>query len=373
MSDTAIRFYTVQTPTGAALGQLACTREQLDGLMAAEHPGRAFTIDDTASTVTLIPERPPMTEEEIAALDTDSTVTLLGEAWTLKHVGGYSRSRSRKVIQIEAAPTTLWAPGEPIPDKVLQRWLGEDGSLIDVDKQFLVRPDKEIVYVFGAWKPELLPQIETMLRCAAEGGFNPYVYGFREFINAVAEIKRREQQRLIERAQGLQRRIDELTAEMASSFRELRAVRRLADVAPESVDIPGVLARVAQVNGVKRLWVDGERIMFETDHIQIVNRGITYDIGTFHVGIHVVSGEIKFRNLDRQVNGYHHPHVFDNGNACLGEIAAAVPQMVSDFMLVELVNVLVRYLRSVNDQDVAGRHIVDWPKAAAPEAAAAAA
>ena len=361
MPDTPqVLIFAVRTENGTVLDQLACQRDQLAALLESEYPTRRHELDEDTLTITLHPVGPTMTQEEIDALKA-TKVSIQGTDYSLIYIGGQSRRRTRKTIQIEAAPTSRWAPGEPIPDQVLQRWLGEPGSIISADAGFMVRPAKEIVYVFGPWRPELAEQINTLLAAEAAGGLNPHAYGFKQFTDAVVGIKERERQRMAARCSELQEEIDDVTRRMTDMMRELRAVRRLMTVAPESVDVTAILNQVAQVNGVSKLWVDGQKVCFQTDSIEILNRDVRYDIGVYNVSIDIVSGAILFHNQTRTVDGYHHPHVFSNGNACLGEIASVVPQLVSDFMLVELVNVLLHYLRSVNDQDSAGRNIVNWP------------
>lgn len=92
-----------------------------------------------------------------------------------------------------------------------------------------------------------------------------------------------------------------------------------------------------------------------------------HEIGHFRIEFSS-NGSVRWYNLARQVNGYENrmqaPHVFSNGNACLGNAAEIIPELAANYEFAALAMVCIQFVESVNTDDAAGRHINLWPVAA---------
>jgi len=94
-------------------------------------------------------------------------------------------------------------------------------------------------------------------------------------------------------------------------------------------------------------------------------------IGIIRVTFDIRRSHIKFNNLTQRIDGYsakmHGPHLFSDGNACLGNIEADMLKLLQTAELSTLATVTVAFLESVNVEDSAGGLIVKWPLATKEE------
>lgn len=94
------------------------------------------------------------------------------------------------------------------------------------------------------------------------------------------------------------------------------------------------------------------------------------DNGTWHeMGEYVISirndGEIRFYNQTNRVDGHgdrmHHPHVFSDGNACMGNFTEITADLVAQHEYGTLFTMAIAFLETANEEDSAGRHLYKWP------------
>ena len=95
-----------------------------------------------------------------------------------------------------------------------------------------------------------------------------------------------------------------------------------------------------------------------------------HEIGAFRIELQV-SGKVRWFNLTRKVDGYkggmQAPHVFNNGEACLGNMEEVIPQLVAHYEFAALAMIAIQFIENVNIDDPAGRYINRWPIAAGKE------
>jgi len=117
---------------------------------------------------------------------------------------------------------------------------------------------------------------------------------------------------------------------------------------------------------------DGFLILF-TNTIFIYDNGTYYEIGRFKIKIALSTGSssttsinnnINITNLDRLVHGYesnmHHPHIL-NAGPCFGNAGHYILEAFHSHDLLQLVEILISFLSSVNTSDSAGASINNWP------------
>jgi len=127
-------------------------------------------------------------------------------------------------------------------------------------------------------------------------------------------------------------------------------------------------AIIEEDNKVVSMDCLGDNILVETENLYCIDprSGHEHDIGAFRFVIEQEKASVKFYNMTRRVRGYnnrlmHAPHVFTNGNPCLGDQSVDIPQFVARFQWRALIDRCVRYLQSVFVKDAAGSCIVNWP------------
>lgn len=113
---------------------------------------------------------------------------------------------------------------------------------------------------------------------------------------------------------------------------------------------------VAHVVGIR---LEGEAkspiLRATTDELTAVDpeTGKTHLLGRFEIVLHVNSGDVTFRNLDRRSDFYdmHAPHVSDEGLPCLGSIERELPRYVATFEFEAALTLAVAFLSSANPED----------------------
>lgn len=96
---------------------------------------------------------------------------------------------------------------------------------------------------------------------------------------------------------------------------------------------------------------------------------VTHEIGKFRIEIYP-SGRndgVRWFNLTRQVTGWQYsqqaPHIWNDGRACLGNMAEIIPELVGRRDFVPLATMAIAFVESVNTADRAGSSISNWPVA----------
>lgn len=97
------------------------------------------------------------------------------------------------------------------------------------------------------------------------------------------------------------------------------------------------------------------------------NKVRRYRFGEYQLKIDVSNGEVKFINANNKDKRHscwgdkcHHPHVNEQGNACLGSASTLIMDCVDRYQWGVLADVLINYLQSVNIDDSAGKYYIRW-------------
>lgn len=94
-------------------------------------------------------------------------------------------------------------------------------------------------------------------------------------------------------------------------------------------------------------------------------------LGAFQIHVYVpTTGSgllptLRIYNLWFQICGFRgpsqHPHIWEDGDQCLGNVEADVADLLSTGRLKEVVLVMLEFLQAVNIVDQAGKYITIWP------------
>ncbi len=169
---------------------------------------------------------------------------------------------------------------------------------------------------------------------------------------AAYEEAQREVVEQIRICDGQERKLEQLEATRP------QIIERYAAEFDKLFDLPHITA----------VKVEDNVISVFTDRIYVEQGGSTYDIGNFRIDIYTdgSNGGVRMFNLTRRVNGskekMHAPHVFPNGEPCLGNLKEAIPQYIGAYEYSVVAMLAIQYLQSVNVDDMAGKYIDSWPK-----------
>ena len=97
-----------------------------------------------------------------------------------------------------------------------------------------------------------------------------------------------------------------------------------------------------------------------------------HDIGTFHITIGMLDTAYSTNNTVRifntkftgmgMNNGFHAPHVFEDGHACHGNLVTGMVEAYKQRNLFDLVYQIILFLQSANTADGAGQYVNTWPE-----------
>jgi hypothetical protein len=171
-------------------------------------------------------------------------------------------------------------------------------------------------------------------------------------------------------------------------FKRDKLLKDLKRAEEDSVTDTSALGReydnILKMPFVKKVKLEGNKMVVLTDLVTIVDPRSKkeHEIGVFKMTLDLDRVMVSFLNQTRRVKSYnsqqmHHPHVFEDGNPCMGNLQESMPHLLKEFRLCDAVGLGYGYLCSVNVDDGAGRGISMWPlseaqKAKDKEAAAAA-
>lgn len=93
---------------------------------------------------------------------------------------------------------------------------------------------------------------------------------------------------------------------------------------------------------------------------------ILHEIGKFRIKINFNDYKIKWINLSCYINGFRNdmqaPHVFSEGNACMGSAGNNFLSMMQKGDLLGIVMYAIQFIESVYIEDCAGKYIDKWPQ-----------
>jgi len=98
--------------------------------------------------------------------------------------------------------------------------------------------------------------------------------------------------------------------------------------------------------------VDGDAVALDTHPIDIDFEGGTYALGAFEIRLDLQRSDVRIRVKNGQeVGGYGHPHVAGDGRPCLGNMTAAVADMLSRADVLGLAVGLLEFVKAYNSDN----------------------
>jgi len=156
--------------------------------------------------------------------------------------------------------------------------------------------------------------------------------------------------------------------DLVNYIRDLEEIRTEYQVAridtPEFAEIKGIeFDRLMTHPDIEGLLIDENYITIFTGPIYIEYHNKVYDIGKFKIVLSINPRNfiVKMQNLTRSLNGTAHPHVYENGDPCLGNIQECLPQMIAGYQYAAAISVCIQYLKSVNEDGGHRSKITNWP------------
>lgn len=161
------------------------------------------------------------------------------------------------------------------------------------------------------------------------------------------DLKLRTWNGLIDKERSAIVRIKDYERVLTDQYHHLKHIRAQLRKKPEQVCLQEFIDRISDIPGVERVSFRNTSFFVRTHHITIDHQGDTYDIGKFLIKIDLYRYHIMMWNRTHVIDGHHHPHVSDN-QVCFGEVKLTIPKLFSEFMIVELTQILVRFLHGYN-------------------------
>lgn len=186
---------------------------------------------------------------------------------------------------------------------------------------------------------------------------------------ARADVERRK---LESRAKGLEEQIVEYQRGLNEGLREFRQVAGQLHHFEQYVEdmrqrLGKEFDKLVAMPALKSVSWRGSMLVVETRMIYCVDprTGHEHEIGEIKILIDSERAQVCFRNQTHQIAGLQPdmqaPHVFPTGKACLGNMDQAIPALVAKFEWAAAIHMCLHFLRAVNVDDPAGKHIDKWP------------
>jgi hypothetical protein len=113
--------------------------------------------------------------------------------------------------------------------------------------------------------------------------------------------------------------------------------------------------------------VENRILVVKTKMIQIVFGSVTYNIGRFEIKVDIDTGDVHMFNKTHVIHSYgesyHHPHIYDGGEPCFGNIRNVVPELIGERKFPALISVCIQYLKSytIDGGGMPYYDIENWP------------
>ena len=205
------------------------------------------------------------------------------------------------------------------------------------------------------------------------------------------EEKRLSRQRYIDEcAKRLKGSINELKEKVASGTESIKSLeKKLVETIRVTKEAEQKLFLLLTCNGPERerygleydkllsvahvqaVIVRDSKIIVTTDKLYCADPRSKklHEIGAFRIEIRTDGNDecVRWFNLDHRIDGYKSgmqaPHVFPEGNACLGSAKEIFPSLIASYEYAAVAMVAIQFIESVNTDDDAGKHIDRWPLA----------
>jgi hypothetical protein len=171
----------------------------------------------------------------------------------------------------------------------------------------------------------------------------------------------------------LEKRIIELHQNLVLSLREkLEKTRLLEGFSEDDVQerVSCMLRDIYKLKGVKDVRFEASCMKVYTNMMFVTDPRTrrVHQLGEFELTLTVSSDSVpKMMNLTHQVRAYsgnvmQAPHVFRDGNPCLGDLVQSLPEVQARHDYVTLASLCMMFLQSVNTDDAAGKYVHHWPR-----------
>lgn len=165
------------------------------------------------------------------------------------------------------------------------------------------------------------------------------------------------------------RKIQDLEINLESDKNQLAAYDALmGNLRDKFLKELGVIKNIGQVTAVDEYSnIDKGIISVDVAGIKIRCQRNWYYLGDYTININIADKTVRFINTSGILrkshwgDKCHHPHCNSEGRPCLGNISTQIIELIGSLDLAFLVNLCISYLQSVNINDAAGSHIVNWP------------
>lgn len=193
------------------------------------------------------------------------------------------------------------------------------------------------------------------------------------FITRTADEARRE-------ADELRARVRQYREELLNNVRRLQVkeaeIKGLLDPEPYRNKLKRQLESLSKydkITGIRVEYVSGaDRLVFTTKKLYMTDdKGRYFLAGAYDIAVSMSGGyDIRFRNLspDMRRRSFwgdycHHPHVSGSewGNACFGDAETHLAEMIGEYDVEGVVNIVINFLEAAYTNDAAGKNVVRWP------------
>lgn len=159
----------------------------------------------------------------------------------------------------------------------------------------------------------------------------------------------------VEDIEGTEEELRRVKAEFLTALRRKKELRRekfsgqAVKYAPENLE--KLYETLCKLSATGSIRVNYQTICVPIGQIDIEYDGTIYNIGKFEIWIDLLDEDsgVSCVNTTRVIDGYHHPHVNEDGEPCLGDLNCGVNRLLREGDLVSLVLVMGDILRSYNE------------------------
>lgn len=113
-------------------------------------------------------------------------------------------------------------------------------------------------------------------------------------------------------------------------------------------------------------FINERKFIIKTNTLYaITDESKRYLMGEYNIEVDINNGYVRFLNINNRRRSYwsnedNHPHVADNGEACLGNVATVIADLIAQREWYVLATILINFLENVNINDPAGKYVINW-------------
>ena len=189
-----------------------------------------------------------------------------------------------------------------------------------------------------------------------------------DFIKAKINMKKQELTDLIESIDSIiltakktiienVRKIPRINASMQIVEHELENTGKTISESLQKIKALPDIKDAKLNNGI--LLIDTKKLHAITTVESNVKRDVYY--GKFTLIINIDTGMLAVYNKEFNYQGKDHPHAFTDRHLCLGTIENDIGTLIGNLDLVNIVAIMIDFLRSANKADCEGAKVVNWP------------